>query len=501
MITEKAEAKYLICIIALYFAVSLIGILHHELWLDEAHHWLLARDSSSFSELLQNRKNEGHPVTWNILLFMISRFTANPFWMQFFHIVVSTIAVSVFVKKAPFSLVFKTLFIFGYFFLFEYNIISRNYNIGILFLFLACNIYRQRNEKFTLYCLYLIIAANIHLLFATISCALLLTFIYENRKIKTTHYWGYTIFFLGLLLLFIQVVPSDLHAFERRVADIPFYEKFIKGFISLFKGIVTIPDFSTIHFWNSNWIVNTSKTLALLVGALLYFLPLLFFYKRKNTLFFTYTALIGVQFFFFVTQTGATRFDGITYLIIIIALWIDRYYQQAGTSGNITVQLLKKITVYTILIIQFCSGILACTIDYKEPFSSGKAVAGFLNRNKLSHLEVATLFCEGTIIAPYLNQKPYFVCQKSRQSFCDWSFRCDTQLSGEQILTILSADTNIRTPFIFISKKNILENPAGISDRHHLKVEQLTKLQEAIVRNTDYYLYKVSNTRHNPQQQ
>lgn len=41
--------NYSIVILTLvYFVISLIGIQHHELWLDESHHWLLARDSGSF---------------------------------------------------------------------------------------------------------------------------------------------------------------------------------------------------------------------------------------------------------------------------------------------------------------------------------------------------------------------------------------------------------------------------------------------------------------------
>lgn len=36
-----------------FFILSLIGVLYHEVWLDEAHHFLLARDSSSFYELMQ----------------------------------------------------------------------------------------------------------------------------------------------------------------------------------------------------------------------------------------------------------------------------------------------------------------------------------------------------------------------------------------------------------------------------------------------------------------
>ncbi|MGN6476865.1 MAG: hypothetical protein ACTHKV_06545 [Flavipsychrobacter sp.] len=35
-------------VLAVYILLSLVGIYKHEVWLDEAHHFLLARDSSTF---------------------------------------------------------------------------------------------------------------------------------------------------------------------------------------------------------------------------------------------------------------------------------------------------------------------------------------------------------------------------------------------------------------------------------------------------------------------
>ena len=178
------DTKYLIFLSLLYFAISFVGILHHELWIDEAHHWLLARDSNSLFELFQNTRIEGHPLLWSLMLYGITRFTSDLFWMQFLHILISSSIVFVFLKKAPFDWLFKTLFIFGYFMIFEYNLISRNYSLGILFLFLASAIFKNRELKFSLICLYLAIVCNTHLLFSVIAFALFLTLLAEQIKNK-----------------------------------------------------------------------------------------------------------------------------------------------------------------------------------------------------------------------------------------------------------------------------------------------------------------------------
>src|SRR6185436_17354560 len=126
---KPAFPLHYVFIAAIYFALSLIGILHHEAWLDETHHFLLARDSNSLRELAYNAHYDGHPLLWNIMLFAITRFTPNLFYMQLLHIFIALTAVIIFLRNAPFHDLFKILFVFGYFMLYEYNIISRNYAI------------------------------------------------------------------------------------------------------------------------------------------------------------------------------------------------------------------------------------------------------------------------------------------------------------------------------------------------------------------------------------
>ena len=288
----KKETTYLLLLTAIYFVVSLVGILHHELWLDEAHHYLLARDSNSFLELIQNTRYEGHPILWNSLLYGLTRFSTDPFWMQFLHILISTSVVFLFLRKAPFNWVFKTLFIFGYFMLFEYNVISRNYILGVLFLFLACSVFEKRKEKLVPLTVYLALATNIHLMFAVIAFALFLTLLFENHLnkelFKRVYTIGYLVFGIGLVLTIIQIIPPDDTRFFDRIDHMSLGEKFTKGFISLFKATATIPDFTTIHFWNSNLLVNLSKPISAVLGLLAYCIPLLLFYKNRKVLFFVY---------------------------------------------------------------------------------------------------------------------------------------------------------------------------------------------------------------------
>src|SRR5580658_4602091 len=113
---DIAPLKFVIPASMLFFVVSAIGILHHQIWLDEAQHFLIGRDSNSLSSLYTNMQYDGHVRLWNYLLFFITHYiSANPLGMQIFHLAIITLTVYVFLRYAPFDIFTKLLVISGYF--------------------------------------------------------------------------------------------------------------------------------------------------------------------------------------------------------------------------------------------------------------------------------------------------------------------------------------------------------------------------------------------------
>lgn len=480
----------------LFFALSLIGILNHELWLDESHHWLLGRDSVSLIDLINNTRYEGHPILWNLIIYSISRFTLNPIWMQFIHIAISSTVVFIFLKKSPFNWTFKILFIFGYFMFFEYNIISRNYSLGLLFLLLACSIYNKRDDKFILLCIYLSLAINTHLIFSVVSFALFLTLLFESHLKKNLYKKlfsvGSLIILISIVISVIQIIPPSDTSFFETFRQKSLLQKLMPGFTSFFKGILPIPDFRTIHFWNSNIFVNLSLTVSAILSIMVYAIPLLLFKRRKNTLFFVYIALIGIQIFFFATQRSAARFFGMTFIVLIMGLWLDYYNRER--SKNQLKSSRVTLFIYSILFIHFCSGIYACTMDLIYPFSVSKKVKSVLKDNNLLHEKVVTPFCEGTIFAPYLKNKIYFLCSNDYDSFCKWNKHTVCDFSNEGILNQIS-NLKIAQSVIFVSDKNVfgeLSYGNWYDIDENFSVKPIVNLGESITRKmANYNLYEI----------
>ena len=50
--------------------------------------------------------------------------------IQLLHLAISTAWIAVFLRRSPFSLAFKALFVFGYFPIFEYTVKARGYGLG-----------------------------------------------------------------------------------------------------------------------------------------------------------------------------------------------------------------------------------------------------------------------------------------------------------------------------------------------------------------------------------
>jgi hypothetical protein len=489
-------------LILAYAVLSVIGILHHELTIDEAHHWLLARDSGTLAQLIDNTRIEGHPLLWSFLLFCVAQVTDNPVGMQFLQVSVSIATVWLFVRKAPFPLLFKTLFVFGYFMFFEYNLISRNYMLGVLFLFAACSVFGRREHKFTTLCLLLALAANVHAVFAIVAFAVFMALyleIFLERRPMRTYLPGMAVFLAGLALVALQVYRTDSSWLLDPINKMPFMERLAKGFVSLFKGIVAVPDFRTLYFWNSNLIVNLSRPLASVLALFIYLLPLALFRKNRKTLFFVYAALAGLQVFFFVTQRAATRFHGATYIIIILALWMETAYKKEHYRlGNWLKMLdpLKQPLLYAILGVHFFSGVAAYAIDLRYPFTSAKATVDFLKTENLAGREIVTTTCDGTLISAYIGRKIYFLCEGSYQSFCHWNEPCAGVVTPEKARAMLADYIRWRGDAIFVSYYPLPQAGNGWATLDpHVHYRLLQKFDVNMVDKSYYYVYELKRSR------
>lgn len=502
----EKHTKYTIVLTLIYCALSYIGILHHEIWYDEAQAWLIARDSPSLPDLFENLKYEGHPFLWHFLLFGITRFTLDPFWMQVFHILLSTTTVFIFLKKAPFNWLFKTLFIFGYFMIFEYNLISRNYILSVLLLFLACAFYKDRKHKFLLISLLLTLTLNVHLFFAVVAISLFLLFLYEyrfeNKFCSAKHFvLGIGVFLIGISSLVYQLIPPKDSLFFASKEKISLLDQATHSSSFLAKGLINIPDFRLSHFWNTNLIVNFSKPITLLLTLLLLLVPILLFYKNRKILFFVYSSFLALFLLFFLVRVHGARFNGVAWIVIVMGLWMSHQLSDANnplqkTGAKLKWDKCRNPIIYTFLLLHFFSGIYAYSMDFKYPFCTSNQLRDYLKTNQLDTKEIVVISYEGVSLNAVLQKKVFFLSKNERQSFFNlkYDYKIDETESG--VITLLRNYANTSSgDFIFVSHlnlKSINQKKVWQKINTNLKIKFLSSCGNSIFEGSDVFIYEVA---------
>ena len=433
---RKLPLQLVFPILLVYCVVSALGIHYHELFLDEAHHFLVPRDSATLAEFYDNLRYDGHPRLWGGLLFFITHYiTANPVAMRIFHLLITASAVFVFLRYAPFSLPMKILILSGYYFLFEYNWLSRNYAPGILLLFICCHLLRDAEKNLLrIGCLILLLCST-HVFFTFASMGIfgyLFIDYARQKKLLTRRFLLFTgLFLVGFASALIQartptvdnVNMSPVHPDEWLSV-----KNFSFAAFALIKGWLPIPQVHGGHFWNSYWLNKNNIPgvieVALFLGLLIF--PALLLRKKIGPFIFYYTCVGMLLAFFVVTQMVGSRYFGMVYIFFLAAAWMTadetgEVFSMASIPGGRGVKLFFLTGLFVILVIQTGVGVFALEEDIKLPFSESKHTADYLKGlQPAGRPIVVDGYNAGPQLCAYLEGKVFYLATGAEGSFCVW---------------------------------------------------------------------------------
>lgn len=401
-----------------------MGMHFHELWLDESQHFLIGRDSDSLSALYWNMRYDGHPRLWNFMIYFVTHFiTSSYIGMQVLHLLIVAAAAILFLRYAPFTLLVKVLILSGYYFLFEYSVLSRNYALGILLLFAVCILLRQPRRPLLWIGVLLFVMCNTHLFFAFASMGVFFYLVMEygkKREWLTARFVLFTILFAaGLICVIIQTRTPPEENFHH-----VYPREWLSGTnlsfaaFGVIRGWLPLPRPGEVlsgHFWNTYMLnseyVNPFVCTILLACFLIF--PGILLRRNSKALVFYYVSLFWLWAFFIVTQQTANRYFGMVYIYFLAALWM---------SGGLPV--LPKITLacfYSILFIQVGVGVVALAQDISLPFSSSRDAVDYLREKGLDNQTVILDgYNGGPMISAYLGRKLYCITTGSEGSYVIW---------------------------------------------------------------------------------
>lgn len=411
-------------IIITYAVLGLIGILNHTMWRDEMNAWLIVRDSHSFSELIQNiHYDRGHPALWHLLIALLKNIANTPMVMQIFHFAIGISLIIIFWLYSPFTKNQKILFTFGYFPFAEYLLISRNYSLGILFLFAFCTLYSSRRQTYLILAILLGLMANtnIFILFVAMALTMMLAVEFlvdpQQRELYSSNHKKIDLILsisllIALYIFAIYIISPPADSPSGVLGEYTFnfdLRHFLKAVGKIFSGYTLIIPSSKRLL--DLWICG-------IIGILITIIISLKFIKKPLLLVFYNLAILEIFLFtYFKYIQSSPRHFGHYYFIFLATAWLASYYQE-NKSYNPQwlnypfINWLKKSypLLFTIILsIHFLGGIYHYSRDLLIPLSASKATANFIQQSNLQNeFIVASRDSNVAAISGYLNRKLYY---------------------------------------------------------------------------------------------
>jgi hypothetical protein len=522
--SSSSSALFVHLITLTFLVLGLISILHHEMWRDELQAWLLAKDSASIAELIHNMRYEGHPALWHICLFLISRVTHNPVSMQLLHLGIGTAVIYTFLRFSPFSRLQKFLFTFSYFPFYEYTIISRNYSIGILFIFLLCALY-DRCRNYIPFAILIALLANTNAFGFLIAASFVATLIVEKVLTgKQSKFSNNLLVILasglivsaGFAVSLLQVVSRIEDAGQASSATATTGEapdlilggnniaRLAIGFIILLKSYIPIPDISNYQFWNTSLFTSTEnlyiKAFSLLLAFGLLFLSIALLARQPIPLFLYSLGTFSIVFFSYDKFTRQPRHYGHIFILFIACLWLAAYYQEIRFSflDRFFYPILRplhqrqKHLLVALLCTQVIANVFAVGMDLIYPFSASQEVANFIRKQGLENaLIVGSSDAPTASVAGYLNRRIYYPESDRLGSFILWQGRERVRPSVMLSKVSQLLNGNQKEALLVLSYELKANHP-------DLTIGRLFDSQRSIALNETYHLYTVTKNSQEP---
>lgn len=421
--------------LGLYAVIASATVARHEMWRDEMHAWQAVVASDSLRELAANVRTEGHPGLWFAVLYPVSRVTSDPGAMQLLHLGIALAVAAVVLLAAPLPVAWRVLFVAGYFPLYEYCAISRNYALGALLLFAFCALYGARVRR------PLLLAAVLFLLAQASAIALILSFSLgvmcvadaRSSRLEAPIRRGPAMAALGVWL--VGIVVSVVQLSGARVVLQSFnhsqtlaQSRVLDVLSGPWRGCVPLPRLQ-LTFWNSNildGVANADVLQAVLGVVVLVVLGSLFVRCGPALVLFAVGSL-GMVAFSLLIYRGQLRHHGHIVLLLMAALWLTRVMQRGaggrGRAAGAVGGTLRwgAVVVSVLLAANAAAGAYAVAREWRDPFSAAREAAAFIRAQGLAGIPiVGHRDVQVAAVAGYLERPIHYPALGREAAFLPW---------------------------------------------------------------------------------
>ena len=512
---NKKDKHYALGLTFLFLAVGAFTASHHEMWRDEIQAWLLARDSTSIFNLFANLKYEGHPGLWHLCLMPLTRITHSPVIMQMFHLLITGGTVYLFVRYAPFNWFQKLLFCFGYFVVYEYTIVARNYALGLLLITVFCVLFRERYKRFIwVGCvLFLLAHTSAHALIVAIAIGIVLfcEYVFGGRFLrplnqafkaiedKRSIWIGFALIGIGILTAVLQLNPPPDTGFAVGW-HFNYDANRVNNIVKLIsRAYLPIP--KPVHgFWGSNLLTTYSvfQAIQILLCYFLILLGVLLFFRRPTVLLTYLISTFGLLTFFYIKYHGSIRHHGFLFLTFLMCCWIYREspavnfskaeQEETGSTVNRVLNVAGTAILTLLLICHAVGGVIAVCMEHRYVFSYGKLTAEYIKSQGMQGLPmIGNKDSAVSTVVGYLQEPRQIYYPRSSRfgSFIRWDKARTPSISKRRIIEAAKTLSNEKSQDVLI----ILNGSLSAKRIEQYKLSFLVKFTGSTVRDEGFYLY------------
>lgn len=295
-----------LAVLVVWAALTLALVVAHEPWRDEADPWLVARDRSP-AEAIALAPYVGTPVLWHLSLMPLAKAGLPYVSMSVWNWLLGVIAVGLILVLAPWPLPVSTVAVFSYLLSYEYPVIARSYQLGLVLLLAALWVMRGKGHRPVLPGALVAAAVNTNVHCLIVGAALITWWALDRwwarRTLARCEIIGVVLALVGITLAAAQLVqPPDGQAAVARELWVPDWGVVQTAFVQAW--------FPTRSGWP--WLAAALVCQAAIFAAVS---------RRRAALGFLVMSVAGLVLLFVLVYAGAVRHWGFLLLASVMALW------------------------------------------------------------------------------------------------------------------------------------------------------------------------------------
>jgi hypothetical protein len=499
---RRPDRLFAALVVCAYLPVAIFAITHHEMWRDELHCWLVARDSPMPWDVVHNRAYDGQPPLWYLLLWLLQRATHDVRAMQVAHVLLATAVVWVFASRAPLGRPLRALFPFGYFLAYEYVALSRCYGLALLLALLLCDHHPRRLERPARTALLLgglalttTVSTVVAVAYTTV-LALEWVSLARRRDPAARRAW---LPVAAGIAAFVAAAMCAWPPADSTVAHVTWPKEMPDDFAPtrLIVALLPIPR-AYFYFWNSNALLEYEpfRRVAVPVSlALAAWLVFVLSRRREAALLFGLgtVALMGL---FGLVYGGDVRHHGFLFVLLLMGAWLVKQEEPATPPARQArwrrVRDAALAPTLAVVLLGHAAGTpIALGYEYAKVFSSGERAAKVLRAEGLAGaLLVAEVDYPATAVLGQLegNASAYSPRTQHTFSFVKWTRSRAWDPSDEDTLAYAAALGGARgEDAVLLMNRPLL--PELVDGR---SVVRIAELYDSMIQEENFYIYRVA---------